>query len=619
MVPDLPILLLIQTTTLEPLLPRDQTRTLQQRQVTMSVPLPFFPGLSPAGVLSNKPDFSSILFATTSSAALVPTMGMDLTGGRNLADLSPAMVLTNILSKLKISGRVYTVIKVVGPCLILAAGAFEFGRNLSFIPTTLGAIGSKLASYVTASIVVPVETSLNADVCAYVAAQGAGISSKSLTLSPPQGQDFWDMEKDPQREIPVQPLHFIPSFGASVFRWKHYHFTMERTAPTAVEDRNGAYHKVDAKDLDPTIPQNITLSCFPTFNGTQPIKDFLDHVRGFATPSRDDVTNVFFPDRNGTYFFWERVSRPARALEGVVMESKIKDSLVADLDFYLSAECRKFYENRGIPYRRGYLLYGPPGTGKTSFATAIASHFKLPVYILNLADLNDKSLELLFGKLPRRCCLMMEDCDSAGLDREYTEVDESAGNNDDSEENLNPTKKKVKSVTLSGLLNALDGPASVDGRVLFMTSNSPDSLDAALIRPGRCDRKILFGYVCPEVSAKFFTNIYTRTANELYKGETNAADTHDIPAMAEQFAAKIPVGAAITPAECQAWLLSNRLDPVAALEGADQWASEIIENKLRGANVASFANEVKRIPKLRRESCDGPPTPSYSDDEEDDD
>lgn len=582
----------------------------------MSVSLPFFPGLPPASVFSNNPGFSSVLLATTSSAALVPTLGMDLTGGRNLADLSPAMVLTNILSKLKISGRVHTFIKVVGPCLILAAGAFEFGKNLSFIPATLGAIGSKLASYVTASIVVPSGTDLNADVCAYVSAQGSGISSKSLTLSPPQGQDFWDMEKDPQREIPVQPLNFIPSFGKSVFRWKHYQFTMERTAPTAIQDDNGAYHKVEPEMMDPTKPQNITLSCFPTFNGTQPIKDFLDHVRGSATPARDDVTSVFFPDRHGVFFYWERVTRPARALEGVVMESKVKDSLVADLDFYLSAECRKFYENRGIPYRRGYLLYGPPGTGKTSFATAIASHFKLPVYILNLADLNDKSLEMLFCKLPRRCCLMMEDCDSAGLDREYTEVDKSAGN-DGSDENPNSTKKKVKSVTLSGLLNALDGPASVDGRVLFMTSNSPDSLDAALIRPGRCDRKILFGYVCPEVSAKLFTNIFTRTTNELYKEEKNAADTHDIPAMAEQFAAKIPVGAAITPAECQAWLLSNRLDPVAALEGADQCAREIIENKLRGANVASFANEVRRIPKLRRGSGDGPPTPSDSDDEDD--
>lgn len=128
-----------------------------------------------------------------------------------------------------------------------------------------------------------------------------------------------------------------------------------------------------------------------------------------------------------------------------------------------------------------------------------------------------------------------------------------------------------------------------------MTSNSPDSLDPALVRPGRCDRKTLFGYVCPEVSAQLFNNIYTKCAEELYEDEANAADVHDIPALAVEFASKIPIDSAITPAECQAWLLANRLDPLAAVNGAVGWAREVIENKLRSANVATFANEVKSI------------------------
>lgn len=365
--------------------------------------------------------------------------------------------------------------------------------------------------------------------------------------------------------------------------------TLIRTEPTSVQTRDGSYQKVDAGSLDPTDACNITLTCFPTLRGADPIKEFLNDVRGFANPDLKGMTNIYHAEKAGATHYWVCCTRPSRALEGVVMASKTKDSLVADIEFYLSDECKNYYENRGIPYRRGLLLYGPPGTGKTSFATAVAGHFKLPVYIVNLTELDDKGLEQLFMRLPRRCILMLEDVDSAGLDREY-ELPNSSNNNGSN----NTTK--VKSVTLSGLLNALDGPASVDGRVLFMTSNAPDSLDAALIRPGRCDRKVLFGYVDAEVSAKLFTNIYTRKANELYKNEQNAADIHDIPAMARQFAAKIPTDSAITPAECQAWLLSNRLDPVAALEGADAWAKEIIENKLRGANVASFKNEVRRIP-----------------------
>jgi hypothetical protein len=129
-----------------------------------------------------------------------------------------------------------------------------------------------------------------------------------------------------------------------------------------------------------------------------------------------------------------------------------------------------------------------------------------------------------------------------------------------------------------------------------MTSNSPDSLDAALVRPGQWDKKILYGYVCPEVTAGLCTNTFTRTAAELYKGEKSASDEYEISAMAVQFASRIPTDAAITPAEVQAWLLSSRTDPIAALEGAVEWAKDIVETKLRGANVVKSTNEVKSIP-----------------------
>jgi hypothetical protein len=78
--------------------------------------------------------------------------------------------------------------------------------------------------------------------------------------------------------------------------------------------------------------------------------------------------------------------------------------------------------------------------------------------------------------------------------------------------------------------------------------------------------------------------------------------------MAVHLASEIPTDAAITPAEVQAWLLSNRTDPVVALEGAAEWVKEIIETKLRGANVAKFTNEVKSFPSTSMP--DTPPTSS---------
>lgn len=578
------------------------------------MPSYLFTSLLPPSVFSNNPAFTMTLQAAPASGSLA-ALAADLTGGKSLVDLTSAMVLTNILGKLKFgSSRTYTIIKVVGPFLILAGGAYEFAKRLTFIPDFLGAVTSHIAGYVTASIVIPAESALNQDVCDWVVSQGLGKNSKSLTLTPAFGRDFDDMDDDDDEygstSKPKTPLAYMPSYGMSKFKFNGYRMTLLRKESTVVEDADGKFQKVEAGEADPTKRQNITISCFPTFRGTEPIKEFLDHVRGYSTPVREKVTEVFRPENHGgdshPHWYWDSCFRPARALEGVVMESAVKDTLVADIEFYLSSECRKFYENRGIPYRRGYLLYGPPGTGKTSFATSVASHFNMPIYVLNLSGLDDKSLTGLFHGMPRRCILLLEDVDSAGLDRENDEPDDAA--DDKSTDGfIVSTKTKKRKVTLSGLLNALDGPASVDGRLLCMTSNSPDNLDAALVRPGRCDRKILFGYVCPEVSAKLFTNIYTKTADELWKGEENTAEVHDIPAMAAQFATKIPLNAAITPAECQAWLLANRLDPVTALEGAAQWAKEIIENKLRGANVASFTNEIKKtVPAPRR--FDTPPT-----------
>jgi chaperone BCS1 len=378
--------------------------------------------------------------------------------------------------------------------------------------------------------------------------------------------------------------------------------TLHRIAATVVTDFDGKITKVEEGEFNKA--KNTTVTCFPTLRGTQPIKEFLDHVRDFAVPSRNNVVEICRPEREGPDecdFYWKSVYRPARDLDGVVMQGAVKNTLVSDIDFYLSRACRTFYENRGIPYRRGYLFYGPPGTGKTSISVSLASAYKLPLYVLNLNDLTDKSLMRLLSFVPKRSILFLEDVDIAGLDREHM-VTGAVGRDG------NPTVAKKKTVTLSGLLNCLDGPASVDGRLLIMTSNSPDSLDAALVRPGRCDKKILFGYVCPEVTAGLFANIFTRTAAELYKDEKSASDEHEIPAMAVQLASKIPTDAAITPAEVQAWLLSNRTDPVAALEGAAEWTKDIIETKLRGANVAKFTNEVKSIPT----TCmfDTPPTSS---------
>lgn len=137
--------------------------------------------------------------------------------------------------------------------------------------------------------------------------------------------------------------------------------------------------------------------------------------------------------------------------------------------------------NRGIPYRRGYLLYGPPGTGKSSLSFAIAGYFKLKIYIvsLNSPAMNEENLSTLFTDLPKQCVVLLEDIDTAGL----THTRDSKPETSEDPKSLitrlpgasaivptaPPQTNSSGRISLSALLNILDGVASQEGRVLIMS------------------------------------------------------------------------------------------------------------------------------------------------------
>lgn len=63
---------------------------------------------------------------------------------------------------------------------------------------------------------------------------------------------------------------------------------------------------------------------------------------------------------------WEECQqKKPRALNSVVLDSTVAEDVIADMKKFI--ESSEWYQSKGVPYRRGYLLYGPPGTGKTSF------------------------------------------------------------------------------------------------------------------------------------------------------------------------------------------------------------------------------------------------------------
>ncbi|KAL2270873.1 hypothetical protein VTJ83DRAFT_244 [Remersonia thermophila] len=176
---------------------------------------------------------------------------------------------------------------------------------------------------------------------------------------------------------------------------------------------------------------------------------------------------------------WAVLGKPRlkRPLGSVILDEGVKEALVKDVKDFLAAQ--QWYTDRGVPYRRGYLLYGPPGTGKTSFIQALAGELDYSVAMINLSEvgMTDDLLAQLLTQLPEKSILLLEDVDAALANRRQRDPDGYTG----------PT------VTASGLLNALDGLAAGEDRITFLTTNHIDRLDPALIRPGRVDMMVRIG------------------------------------------------------------------------------------------------------------------------------
>lgn len=195
--------------------------------------------------------------------------------------------------------------------------------------------------------------------------------------------------------------------------------------------------------------------------------------------------------------YWEPVRGKAiRSLDTIVLAAGQTERLVADLQRF--AQSREWYATRGLPYRRGYLFSGPPGTGKTSLVFALAGALNRPICALNLGSVSsDTALLSAITSAPSTAIILLEDIDCAQQSRvrdEKAKDDERLG------------------VTKAGLLNALDGILTPDGRVFVMTTNRPETLDAALIRPGRADLLESFGFLAPDRQRLLASRFYAPNA-----------------------------------------------------------------------------------------------------------
>lgn len=180
-----------------------------------------------------------------------------------------------------------------------------------------------------------------------------------------------------------------------------------------------------------------------------------------------------------------------RVLDSVVLEPGEKEHLLQDIAQFRRSKQR--YERLGVPYHRGYLFYGSPGTGKTSLVSALAAHFGLSIYTVNLADFNDRSLMSAVNQVPGNSVVLFEDIDCMRGSQSRAGAD--SGSRQHGPATLG-TKENVSTqngITLSGLLNVLDGFHAPSGVLFVMTTNHVEKMDQALLRPGRIDYKLYLG------------------------------------------------------------------------------------------------------------------------------
>jgi len=232
--------------------------------------------------------------------------------------------------------------------------------------------------------------------------------------------------------------------------------------------------------------------------------DMVNESRKMVETKPSKHINYYTSDQKSSHSSWRKANQiKPRTLSSITLKDGITDAIQKDLQEFI--ESKEWYKDRGIPYRRGYLLYGPPGCGKTSFVKAIAGQIGYNIYEMQLSKLNDDALGQLMSSISRKAILLFEDADAVFVSRVQDE--ERSDENDGLSGKLKIRESKTP-ISFSGLLNAIDGVASVEDYIIFMTTNRIEKLDSALIRPGRIDMRQLINYPDEQQIVTFFKKFY---------------------------------------------------------------------------------------------------------------
>jgi len=238
----------------------------------------------------------------------------------------------------------------------------------------------------------------------------------------------------------------------------------------------------------------------------QLMRDLLEEARELSCPKDDIRISIFTAD----YGRWEFLTkRLPRSLDSVVWRTGKLEGINKRIATFLKS--KKSYSDRGAPWRIGFGFYGPPGSGKTSAITGLASENGLDIYIADLSNpsINDATIRGLFSRIPPNALILMEDVDHALKNRE----------------------ENAAALTLAGIFNAIDGICTAEGQVLVITTNSPDELPEAMIRPGRIDHMVNVPNADRDQAGRLFDRFFP-DAEPMYRSQFLAYVPNDELSMA---------------------------------------------------------------------------------------
>lgn len=289
---------------------------------------------------------------------------------------------------------------------------------------------------------------------------------------------------------------FVPGYGT------HYLFIKNRLATIV-------YSKADSKDLKNR--EFIDIKVFCPFNKFKFSQVLVEEANAFFNKEKYKETFIYScVDRHSGY--WQLLAKKNIKQHPILSYDTEYEELIDDIQKFIDNE--QWYFDRGINYKRGFLFAGSPGSGKSSSILALAQRFKKHLYIVNLADMtmDDTKFTELISRIPADAIVSFEDIDAVTHDRK-----------------VETKSKNEQTISLSTVLNTLDGPFTPDRFIFIITSNHPEKLDPALVRPGRIDVTKSFAdsneYQCRTIFKRFLPDAPIEQENEFvanYVGKSMA-------------------------------------------------------------------------------------------------